>query len=321
MNRPTVAVAIPTYGRDQVLCQSIEAILKQSIQPDEFVIIDQSESHLIETTVFLTGKVEQGQLRWIRQSPPSLTAARNRALKETDSDILIFIDDDILTHRDFLAAHLVNYANPVIDAVCGQVRTQNGNQTDKLLRGFDPSNGLNAIRNLPHNYSKWIIAPMIVGCNFSVRRAVMRQISGFNEYLQDWEDSDLGLRLFEKGCRIAFDPAAWIVHLQASSGGCRFPDKISFQRQWRRAAGIPYFAFRHCGLWNNGSFFLKVMWNALRNTVFFKSNLLNIRKWPQTYAALVKGMYQGYVWARLREPLVTIDWDAPQNEVSPAIDS
>ncbi len=313
MQRLTFAVAIPTYRREEVLCQTIREIFKQSILPDEFVIVDQSESHLLETESFLKEQSERGRLRWIRHYPPSLAAARNRALCETKSDIIVFIDDDILTHPDFLIAHLRNYTDSSVAAVLGQIRRQDGKVAETLPLGINLHNPADVIKRLPHNYSKRLIAPCIVGCNFSVRRQVIYKIMGFNEYVPGYgEDTELAFRLWEKGFRTIFDPEAWVVHLKAPTGGCRLSEKTNWEREWRRIAGYPYIAFRYCASWRNRAYFRYLFWLTLRSTILLKQNLIRPWRCFRGAAISIKAICQAYQWARLRTPLVTVKWGEDQ---------
>ena len=78
----TITVAIPTYRRERVLIETIEQVFAQNPGADEVLVIDQTASHEPETQEFLERNEAAGRLRWIRQCPPSLPAARNRALRE-----------------------------------------------------------------------------------------------------------------------------------------------------------------------------------------------------------------------------------------------
>lgn len=306
---PSIAVAIPTYQREEVLCQTVNEILKQSIVPNEFVIIDQSEEHLPTTIDFLQKQVREGKLRWIKHSPPSLSCARNRALKETCSEIILFIDDDILTHVDFIHAHLANYLDPTIDAVCGQVRPIDGSVVHKLPKNINWNNPFDVSYKLPRNFSKRVDAPgVICGCNFSIRRKSMRVIVGFNEYItMGGEDLDTGFRLAEQGCRIVFDPNSWILHLQPPNGGVRPYVKRTWDQQWRYVVGRPYLIFRFIKN-NHLRYLMRLIKDFLRHTILLKRNIFHPIRQFFLLAICIKGIYEAYYWSKLQKPLVTIEW-------------
>ena len=120
-SRFSVSVAIPTYNRERILIDTIEHVLAQNPPADEVLIIDQTQEHEHATEAFLVGAEKTGKLRWIRQFPPNLPKARNRALQETECDVIIFIDDDVVMSEDFVESHRKNYFDPHVDGVAGRV--------------------------------------------------------------------------------------------------------------------------------------------------------------------------------------------------------
>src|SRR5260370_1119545 len=87
-----VAVVIPTYQRERVLIDTVRLVLAQDPPPDEVLVIDQTPKHEPDTLDFLRTQSRAGVIRWIRQQPPNLPAARNRGLRDATSDIVLFLD-------------------------------------------------------------------------------------------------------------------------------------------------------------------------------------------------------------------------------------
>jgi glycosyltransferase involved in cell wall biosynthesis len=96
---------IPTYGRDQVLMETIRYVLTQQPAPAELIVVDQTPEHEQQTTVQLRQLDEQGQIRWLRLTQPSITAAMNRGLLETSSPVVLFLDDDLIPAENLIEAH------------------------------------------------------------------------------------------------------------------------------------------------------------------------------------------------------------------------
>lgn len=309
MEKLSFAVVIPTYQREDVLCQTIREILKQSIKPDEFVIIDQSEEHLPETERFLREHYEKGHLRWITKGPPSLSLARNRALAETKSEVLIFIDDDISTHRNFLREHIKNYYDHETAAVCGRVFQSIFREETALPNNINFNDPGDVGFKIPHNYAKRICAPKIFGGNFSVRRKVMKEIKGFNEYLPTLgEDGDIAFRLWEKRMKVIFDPRAWILHLRTPKGGCRLTEDNNITNtEWKKIAGYAYLAFRYGGI-IRPKYFVKLLWLTMRSSFLLKRNIKSPKMFIKSMGNFVLATHHAFRWAQLREPLVTVKW-------------
>src|SRR5690348_12211162 len=100
-NQPKISVVIPTYGRDQVLVDTIGDVLKQKFDSFELLIVDQSVKHDKTTTTFLN-QLQDDRVRYFLVSPPSLPAARNFAIAHAKSDIVLFIDDDVILKENFI---------------------------------------------------------------------------------------------------------------------------------------------------------------------------------------------------------------------------
>jgi hypothetical protein len=58
----------------------------------------------------------------------------------------------------------------------------------------------------------------LAGGNFSIRRALLLQIGGFDERFGRAEDKDLGIRLYRAGAVIMYDHEPLFVHIRASGG-------------------------------------------------------------------------------------------------------
>src|SRR4051812_40897473 len=101
----TVAVAIPTYLRGQVLLDTIEQVLAQDPPADEVVVVDQTPDHFPEVRAKLRGWHDAGRIKWVHQATPNLPMARNTALRESTSDVIIYIDDDVVLVPGFIGHH------------------------------------------------------------------------------------------------------------------------------------------------------------------------------------------------------------------------
>ena len=60
-----------------------------------------------------------GAIRYEFQAEPNAQRARNHAIAEARCGVLLFLDDDVLLEPGMMAAHLANYADPGLAAVCG----------------------------------------------------------------------------------------------------------------------------------------------------------------------------------------------------------
>lgn len=230
MTELTVSVIIPTYEREEVLCQTLQQLLDQERQPDEILVIDQTPSHRPETTDFLQRLAREGRIRLIHQDEPSASRARNRGIREARGDILIFLDDDVLIERDFISAHLENYQDSEVAAVTGAIWSENGLPLPPLYQlPAQAQNDPLGWMDVPPNVAVRVEKILLLGGNCSVRRQMAWRVGGFDENYGRYDyhaDFDFGWRIHRAGGKIIHEPRAGIHHLVAPGGGCRV------QRRW-----------------------------------------------------------------------------------------
>src|SRR5438128_2629042 len=96
-----VTVAIPTYGRDQVLVDTIRHVLALVPAPAEVIILDQTKDHDPEVVRTLETWHRSAAIRWLQLPEPLIPRAMNRGLIEATCEIVLFLDDDIRPDTGF----------------------------------------------------------------------------------------------------------------------------------------------------------------------------------------------------------------------------
>lgn len=228
---PLISIVIPTYGREEVLCSTLESVLSQDYPAFETIVVDQTQSHSDQTTTFLSKaqaahKIQLHQVTWA-----SLPAARNYAIERSQGDIILFLDDDVELPVGFLQAHAQNYLNNSdIGAVAGRVfdrmklaESQSAKRIEDLPpEAMDPGIAWYHIDLVHTVKSQQVLTAR--GCNMSFRRSVFETFGlRFDERFQGSavrEESDFCLRFRKTGLKIWYDPDANLIHLGEETGGC-----------------------------------------------------------------------------------------------------
>ncbi len=133
--------------------------------------------------------------------------ARNRGAEQASGDVLVFIDADVLCHRDTLSKIADAFSrDPGLSAVIGS---------------YDESppanNFLSRYKNLTHHYVHQHglseASTFWTGCG-AVRRSVFRELGGFDETYRrpSIEDIELGYRMRAAGRRIALRKDLLVRH-------------------------------------------------------------------------------------------------------------
>lgn len=210
-NRLRVAVGIATAGRPHILNQILWELTKQSRLPDVIIVCTSSNADLGDIPLEFPAIVTLFAGRGLAQK-------RNAILRHlSDPDVLIFLDDDFLVDRDYVAATEAAFAsdtaiamstgNVIADGVCGP-----GLDVTKARRALVAAGS--PASAAPHDvYSAY-------GCNMSLRLGVARRYQlTFDEQLPlyGWlEDVDFSRRVAGYG-RVVKVPAARGVHLGVKS--------------------------------------------------------------------------------------------------------
>lgn len=216
-----LSVIIVTFNRGPTLLRTLESVLAQSPAAREVIVVDQTREHEPAVRNQLRQWSERGDIQLLFQELPNAQRARNRAIAEATCDVLLFLDDDVILEPGMMAAHMANYTDPMLAAVCGYY-TEPGEVPLDTLPDYCQRRWTGWIHT-PHCYTKRLECHLFPSCNGSIRREVIRRLGGFDENYTHTllDDTDLACRLKAAGHRAVHDPKARLVHLKEPSGGKR----------------------------------------------------------------------------------------------------
>ena len=240
----SLTIAIPTFGREKILVDSINHLLQQSYSASEILVLDQTPTHEPETEAVLD-KMDGNQIRWIRLSPPSIPMAMNKALILAANPIVLFLDDDIVPAPGLVEFHAASYNDPGIWAVTGQVLQPGQNVRD--ISYNSNITGIRSYMDFPFNSSQSTIVQNIMAGNLSVRREKALEIGGFDENFIGVAyrfETEFARRIVRYGGKILFQPKASIRHLRIEQGGTRSSGNHMASLSPKHGVGDYYFALR-----------------------------------------------------------------------------
>jgi GT2 family glycosyltransferase len=237
-NAPRVSIVIPTRDRVDVLRRCVESIRdRTSYEAHEVVVVD-NRSTVPEMVDYL----ETSPVRLIRHPQEfNLAQMLNAAAHEVESDVLLFVHDDVeVIDPDWIEAMLEHASRPDIGVVGARLLNINGRpQHEGMVIG--PREGLasnvagvgyfgidRCVRN---------VAAVNAAC-LMTRADVFGDLGGFEErFRATLADADYCLRGLEKGYRIVYTPYASLYHEQAGEHW-RIPERVReqdedlFRRKW-----------------------------------------------------------------------------------------
>ena len=183
---PLISVVISAFGRGGLLAQSVRTV--SAALPAEVIVIDGDETD--EVADVLASVDASVPVRSVRQHPGAeLAAARNRGLRESRGDYIVFLDagDHLAPGALDLGATTLG-DHPACAFVSGRCQALRHDGI-RLVTAMHPRIVRNHYRELlRHNY---ISNPATV----MFRRAVLERVGGFNAGLNGATDYELYLHI------------------------------------------------------------------------------------------------------------------------------
>jgi glycosyltransferase involved in cell wall biosynthesis len=213
MASPTVSVVIPTRDRAQYIGEAIESVLVQTYPDYEIVVVDDGSTD--NTHEILTPYIKNRFLRYERQDPRGVSAARNRGVRIARGRFIAFLDSDDLFLPTKLEKQMALFAqDPELGFVHCNFSKFDDRGSDLGVRDTSRHQG----RIYPQILQEWSVL-MAMPCML-VRKDVFETVGGFDEQMNWAEDMDLWRRI-AKNYRVGTVPEA-LVKVRVHSGSTTF---------------------------------------------------------------------------------------------------
>ena len=246
-------------------------------------------------------------LRVYETAASNISVARNIGLAHARGDVVAFIDDDAVPEPGWLDALVAAYADRQVVAVGGFIRDAAGFDYQARYTVCDRYGEARQYAS-PDEFAPdgdSFLSP--TGANFSARRENLLALGGFDEeYVWFLDETDVCIRMHDRGWKIAIAPDAEIHHkYEPGLTRTRSPVPRTMYPQLRSKA---YFCVRH----NLGRKRLADIVRYLAAYVGrergWKRDLVNVGAEPETIARLIdeieRGARDGVADAmRLRSPV------------------
>ncbi|WP_373888909.1 glycosyltransferase family 2 protein [Massilia sp. ST3] len=197
-----VSVVLPACGRMDLLDRSLDALMRQRLDPRsyEIIVVDGEPNHHTQHLVagWRTRTLERGpRLSYVANpGPRGPAAARNRGWRAARADIVAFTSDEAVPAAHWLAEGLAAFRDDV-DVVCGRI------DAPVPVHPTDRQRSAHAHAQLD-----------LTSASCFIRKPVLERMDGFDECfsVQRGADADLHFRLLEHRVRLGRAPQALAVH-------------------------------------------------------------------------------------------------------------
>ncbi len=231
--KPYLSVVICTFVRTHRLIECLKSVEKQTLDSGRFELIIVSKGLCLEEIQWLDEYARSTLLvlKHIREERPGLSVARNVGLRNAMGEVVLFLDDDTIAHRECLEAYVDAFKST--DALCagGRILPEFVTPPPRWLQPghwaflgtLDLGDEICSF-DYPANFP--------VGANVAYRAEVFERFGSFDEDLgihglktAGGEETDLCYRIEAAGGKLLYVPRALVYH-------CIEADKL--KKSWMR---------------------------------------------------------------------------------------
>ena len=198
---PKISVIIPLYDAEKYIEECLNSIIKAPPKDKEIIVVNNNST---DKGPELVSKFKVVKL--VNETKKGPSAARNKGIKESSGDILLFLDDDLIVDKNYINEIVKTFdEDRKIVCVGGIAHSYNQDSIISLshevrLMGYSPSHsGVFEVKTIPT-------------MTFSTLRKVIEEVGLFDEDLIMAEDYDLCIRIRKKGYKCVMNSKAIVYH-------------------------------------------------------------------------------------------------------------
>jgi glycosyltransferase involved in cell wall biosynthesis len=185
----------------------------------EIIVVDNGPDGAAAKTVKELQRADRPVIRYLREPQIGLLYARHAGARAAQGEVVVYVDDDVIAHPDWLRAILTPFEAHDVACSGGKAIPQWEAELPDWYSQFDP--GYLSLLDLGEETRDLTFPICVWGCNMAVRRNVIFDIGGFNpdgigDRKKIWlrGDGECGLqeKISQCGLRIVYEPRAWLYH-------------------------------------------------------------------------------------------------------------
>lgn len=204
--KPAISIVLATKGNKLTLLERcVKSLQKQTFHEYEIILVYSIYSEELDELLQKYG------ILGLKETGSTLGSARNLGVRNSQAEIVAFIDDDAEAPEDWLnKIYSIFQEFPSLCCLGGPNLTPPEESAKKPLSfvaGSFMESRMGQKISLNHS-----AVGKIAGCNVAYRKSIFEKIGYLNEKLRSGEDWDFHIRLTEKGYNIRFDPQISVWH-------------------------------------------------------------------------------------------------------------
>lgn len=250
-----ISIIIPTRNRAQNLKNLLEKISKQTVSSDQYEVLVIDNGSQDDTFAVCQEYMKFFvNFRYFYEEAPGLHVGRNKGFQESLTELLVYIDDDIEPPEEWLQNIIKGFEDKKVVLIGGNDIPKFEKEPDPWINDLWIERG--DIKILPEfscillgSIKKDIDPECVYGCNFAIRKEVLRETKGFhpdgmpNNMLQYRGDGETYVSRYikEQGLKSIFIPEASVYHLVSKE---RMTKEYCFRIYYRTGISLAFSLLR-----------------------------------------------------------------------------
>jgi GT2 family glycosyltransferase len=212
--KTTLSVVIVTYNRCRELEDCLNSLLSMNERPNEIIVVDSNSTDGTKEIV------KNYDVKFVCINEKSRIKARNVGFQKATGEILAYLDDDVITSKDWAKELLEPYKFKDVGGVGGRVLpSDNSAISSNISKKFMAIGKVFDNGFISNNYDIFTKFPIevdtLIGCNMSFRRKLLFNIGGFDENFMGncyREETDVSVRVKRLNYKLIYQPKALVWH-------------------------------------------------------------------------------------------------------------
>lgn len=186
------SVVVPVCNGEDIIGRCLDSMMIQTFKDFEVIVVDDGSTDSTKQIVHRYMEEMDNVKYFYLEQRHGTAGARNYGVAQSESDFIIFTDDDAYAEPDWIERILLSFENEKVGAVTGETK----------------NDGLSIF---PWMFTP--LSPKCVMCNMAFRKSVIDAIGGLDENFGVLgSDVDLSMRVRDLGYEIADAPDAIVYH-------------------------------------------------------------------------------------------------------------
>lgn len=208
-----ISVCLATRNRPEQLKQCLTAILNNTFQRFELIIIDQSNTSKTKRVV---SELQSRKIRYVKMTATGKAKAINLAITIAKNELLAFTDDDCIVTKNWLKTMYDSYRQfPKISGVFGNTLAHQSRQSNCLICPTTFQTDKIRFFSNPSIIHYQVLG---IGNNMSLKKSIIVQVGMLKEWLgvgsiaKAGEESELVFRILKNNHILMTNPNMVVYH-------------------------------------------------------------------------------------------------------------